>query len=105
MEGTQSEPNREGLLAPESLYLGDNGRAFCGKLKCAGASAFYTKHDISGMRVERLTASQADAHGLKCEGCGMVPSRIIRANKNATARGRYAAYRSAGMVKTPYGWE
>ncbi len=26
-------------LAPYSLYLGDNGRCFCGKLECAGMTA------------------------------------------------------------------
>lgn len=59
-----------GGLSTSALYLGDNGRAFCGKLRCAGTSAHFTGRDLSGQRVMRLSAAQAREHGIKCERCG-----------------------------------
>lgn len=61
-------------LAPGRLYLGDNGRCFCGALRCAGSSAHFTGRDISGQRVEAIPAQELAAHPtLKCEGCGARP--------------------------------
>lgn len=39
------------------IYIGDNGQRIC--LECAGASAKFTAHDISGRRVRLFTASDA----------------------------------------------
>lgn len=41
------------VLAPGVVYLGDNGRAMC--VHCAGQTALYTGHDLSGMPVLALT--------------------------------------------------
>jgi len=60
-------------LLPTALYLGDNGRATCGALACAGMTAFYSGRDLSGQRLARVTAQVAHAFGLTCEGCGMTP--------------------------------
>jgi len=58
-----------------TIYIGDNGRMFCGRLECAGASAHFTGRDISGQFVLRLT--DADRQELAkyqlaaaCEVCG-----------------------------------
>lgn len=63
------------VLRDGALYLGDNGRCFCGAH--AGCSARYTGYDISGQRVMRVTPAVARAWGedaalLRCEqpGCG-----------------------------------
>jgi hypothetical protein len=61
------------VLAEGAVYWADNGRRICAK--CAGASAKYTGHDISGQAVARVTL--ADVEGwpdefgrLACEaGC------------------------------------
>ena len=37
-------------LRPGVIYTGDNGRLLC--IECAGASATYTGHDLSGDKVE-----------------------------------------------------
>jgi len=66
----------KGVLKQTALYFGDNGRCFCGKLRCAGASAFYTGRDLSGQLLERVTPRvlaecRADNFEPKCEGCSM----------------------------------
>jgi len=66
-------------LSPTTLYHGDNGRIFCGALRCAGVSSHYTGRDISGQRVEPVgpeAAAEFASYGLtlKCEGCGAVAS-------------------------------
>ena len=69
------------VLNPDRLYIGDNGRLFCGKPQCAGATASATGHDLSGQKVDVLSAASIRAmqqdldsyeRGLKvaCEGCG-----------------------------------
>ena len=40
-------------LDPAALYLGDNGRAFCGAH--AGATAATTGRDLSGQQIHRVT--------------------------------------------------
>lgn len=61
-------------LEADVLYLGDNGRCFCGTLACAGVTAYATGRDVSGQKVLPLTlavlASYPDAQHLSCEGCG-----------------------------------
>lgn len=73
IEGWREAPT--GRLVPSLLYLGDNGRCFCGRLACAGASAFYSGRDLSGqevMPVSRGDFERAgfDAARVACEGCG-----------------------------------
>jgi len=62
------------VLRDDELYLGDNGRAFCGRLHHAGMTALYTGRDISGQHVHRVTEDdqrEAQKMGveLACEGC------------------------------------
>lgn len=62
------------VLKPDALYLGDNGRCFCGKLHCAGMTAYFTGRDLSGQRVERITPAILRVEGLariRCETCGL----------------------------------
>jgi hypothetical protein len=57
----------------DRLYLGDNGRCFCGALRCAGMTAHYTGRDLSGQKIFPLTpAARAAAPDVvfRCEGCG-----------------------------------
>ena len=44
------------VLVAGAVYWGDNGRRVC--RRCAGMSALYTVCDVSGQRVERVTARQ-----------------------------------------------
>lgn len=58
------------------IYLGDNGRVTCLALSCAGATAHFTKRDLSGQPLSRITATTVrfwvGAVGAEpqCEGCG-----------------------------------
>lgn len=61
------------ILNPAKLYLGDNGRCFCGA--CAGASAKYTGRDLSGQKVHTVTKTDRayfvrDGFKITCESCG-----------------------------------
>lgn len=72
MIATKNEPAP--VLRPDAIYLGDNGRCFCGRLHCAGMTAHFTGRDISGQPVHRVTeAGQREARRLgvtlACEGC------------------------------------
>jgi len=58
-----------GALDPTQLYLGDNGRVFCGRLEHAGVTAYFSGRGLSGMKVERLSESEAKRMGLRCEVC------------------------------------
>lgn len=64
-------------LRADTLYLGDNGRAFCGLLPCAGMTAHFSGHDLSGQAVAALTAREAIDHGVTCEGCGVQPTLVV----------------------------
>ncbi len=61
------------VLSEGAVYWSDDGRRICAR--CAGASALYTGHDLSGQPVERVTledvrAWPADLGPLNCEsGC------------------------------------
>ena len=63
---------------PKALWFCDNGACYC--TDHLGSSALYTGRDISGQRIERVTASDAleaaKIYGasLRCETCGHRPS-------------------------------
>ena len=62
------------VLCEDALYLGDNGRCFCGRLHCAGMTAHFTGHGLSGHPVHRVTEAdlrEARRMGvvLRCETC------------------------------------
>jgi hypothetical protein len=66
-------------LNESKLYLGDNGRCFCGSLQCAGSSAHFTGRGTSGQKVMTVTptiAIEAASIGvtLRCESCGKATS-------------------------------
>ena len=68
---------RTPALRADALYLGDNGRCFCGELACAGMTAFYTGRDISGQPVDEIRrpsvstqVRNTDFDAFACEGCG-----------------------------------
>lgn len=74
-----------GVLDETTIYLGDNGRAFCGNLRCAGSTAYHTGRDLSGLRVLGLTPEALRASrvpSVRCETCGWE----VRARQPATAR-------------------
>jgi hypothetical protein len=58
------------------LYLGDNGRCFCGTLRCAGMTAYFTGRDLSGMKVLALAPGSPAFH---CEGCNKFNSAAGKA--------------------------
>ncbi len=62
------------VLREDEIYLGDNGRCFCGRMHHAGVTAYFTGRDLSGHPVHRVTeADQREARRvgvtLACEGC------------------------------------
>lgn len=68
---------RRPALRADALYLGDNGRCFCGALECAGQTAYFTGRDLSGQRVEEIRrpsvstlVRNTDFDAFACEGCG-----------------------------------
>lgn len=65
------EPGKP-ALDEKKLYLGDNGRCFCGALRCAGTTAYYTGKDLSGEPVVRVRRFDVAEFGVawKCESCG-----------------------------------
>jgi hypothetical protein len=68
------------VLKPHALYLGDNGRCYCGEH--SGTTALYTGRDISGQRVLEVTpevAAESVAMGcaIECERCGRVASLLV----------------------------
>lgn len=71
------------VLKPGAVYWADNGCRICAR--CAGASALYTGHDLSGQKVERVNAADVrnwpgDLGALRCErGCTTL-SRIVDAD-------------------------
>ena len=52
-------------LRDDALYLGDNGRCFCGAH--AGVTARFTGRDLSGQRVMHLTRTLVDASGFNAD--------------------------------------
>jgi len=65
------------VLRDDTLYLGDNGRCFCGEMRCAGMTPYFTGRDLSGQRVLRITSEMADRMARDggqtwptCEMCG-----------------------------------
>ena len=73
-----TEENEMSKLTETALYIGDNGRCFCGRLRCSGSTAFHTGRDLSGQRAHRVTAEELreNADWLVCEGCGYYPSLV-----------------------------
>jgi hypothetical protein len=69
------------MLNSATIYLGDNGRAFCGSLHCAGMTAYYSGRDLSGQAVEPIAhpddVRAALAAHIKCEQCGKSPSLVV----------------------------
>ena len=65
---------RSSSLRPATLYLGDNGRCFCGA--CAPPNARSTGRDLSGLPVEAVTQTDAQelarlcGRPITCETCG-----------------------------------
>lgn len=66
----------------DALYLGDNGRCFCGEH--AGSSAKFSGRDVSGQEIYKLTQDDADevreteGRELECEDCGKkMPKRSL----------------------------
>ena len=81
--GTSQEDAMKPILDEDALYMGDNGRIFCGRVTCAGNSAAYAGRTISGHRVRRLSLLDAQAWRdemisvgcshlaeMRCETCG-----------------------------------
>lgn len=63
--------------SPAVIYLGDNGRAYCGEH--LGHTARTTGRDLSGQAILAITpeiAADPDAAEIKCEQCGKRPSRL-----------------------------
>lgn len=79
---TQPTKDPRPVLKPDALYLGDNGRCFCGKH--AGCSALYTGRDISGQKVMECTPAALRAAGedpawIRCETCDAIERKGVRA--------------------------
>ncbi len=72
-------PRPAPVLTPDALYLGRNGRLFCGRLAHAGQSALYTGRDTDGTRVHEVTDADRAAwrkelgEEIACEGCAAEP--------------------------------
>ncbi len=72
-EHDAEEADDDGPLITSGLFFTDNGCVLCAAH--LGASARYTGRDLSGQRIERVTAqdhADAEAMGLRlaCETCG-----------------------------------
>jgi hypothetical protein len=73
------------ILHTDALYSGDNGRLFCGAH--AGQTAKYTGRDLSGQRVEEVSAIDVNTarlhHGVEfaCETCGFQPRLVVLASE------------------------
>lgn len=50
-----------------TLWYTDNGAVYC--TDHLGMTARYTGRDISGQRIERVKAKDAETHSIKCETC------------------------------------
>lgn len=66
-------------ISAETIYLGDNGRAYCGDH--LGCTAKHTGRDLSGQPIMAITPDMMDEPGvdlIACEqpGCGRKPSRL-----------------------------
>lgn len=62
------------MLVPNRLYVGEDGRCFCGTLACAGMTAFFTGLALDGHPVISLQTiaivEPLDMSEFACEGCG-----------------------------------
>lgn len=70
-------------LNPNHLYSGDNGRLFCGRLRCAGTSAHYSGRDLSGQKVEPIGPGFVKGYyevmrsAPTCECCGREQGLVV----------------------------
>lgn len=62
-------------LSDDALYIGDNGRCFCGRH--AGMNAKFTGHDPSGQPVERVTAEHAAEYRRMAEAEGFIDAGLM----------------------------
>lgn len=62
------------MLKPNAVYFGDNGRAMCAD--CAGHTAQTTGRDLSGQRLERATARDAQEWPASMAEYGMDPAPL-----------------------------
>jgi len=96
MATTPRPAHPQPVLDAGSLYLGDNGRCFCGAH--AGHSAKYSGRDLSGQQVLRVTpavvalsvaAYGAEATSLRCEakGCTVLPPSAPARSTRTSRRG------------------
>ena len=77
------------VLQDGAVYWADNGRRICAR--CAGATALYTGHDLSGQKVERVTAADVrdwpeDLGAAPLRGWGARRSRRSRARTGGPSR-------------------
>jgi hypothetical protein len=77
-----------------------DAKALLSALSCS-SSPYY---DVAGAVAEKAHAVAALADHVKT-GCNLCAERRRTLKANARARATADAYRSTGMVKTPYGWE
>lgn len=67
-------------LNEATIYIGDNGRLFCGALRCAGSTAYASGHDLSGQALDTIrhgdVAQWVEIVGKPpaCETCGKTVS-------------------------------
>lgn len=89
MQNGKSRKKLKPVLREDRVYLGDNGRCFCGRLRCAGMTAHFTGRTLAGQDVLELDFAVVKAEGFdpadfRCEGCGqelaavVVPSVAVR---------------------------
>jgi hypothetical protein len=68
-------------IRPDSIYLTDNGAAYCGEH--LGTSARMTGRDISGQPIYRVTEEDAmatllqEGRTIRCEMCGKSTSLLV----------------------------
>lgn len=76
MTNSISLPIQSGKLKADRLYSGDNGRLFCGTLRCAGQRAFFggaravSTRDVLDWAA--LSAEYGTDSAMSCEGCGKI---------------------------------
>lgn len=81
---TEAQRSRQSPLDAGRLYIGDNGRLTCASLRCAGSSAHFTGHDLSGQKLALMTrqdcAEWTEALGAppSCETCGAEAQEATR---------------------------
>jgi hypothetical protein len=72
--------NQTMRIQDTTIYLGDNGRAYCGAH--LGYTAKMTGRDLSGQKIyaiqpEDIAEIERDGVTIRCERCGREPSRLV----------------------------